>query len=59
VAVGELNPGGTVMVRGEYWKAVAPAHIEAAAPVRVMRIEGLTLRVDAVTSETAAKEESV
>jgi membrane-bound ClpP family serine protease len=46
-------------VRGEYWKAVAPAHIEAAAPVRVMRIEGLTLRVDAVTSETAAKEESV
>jgi membrane-bound serine protease (ClpP class) len=59
VAVGELNPGGTVMVRGEYWKAVAPAHIEAAAPVRVMRIEGLTLRVDGVTSETAAKEESV
>jgi membrane-bound serine protease (ClpP class) len=56
VTVGELNPGGTVMVRGEYWSAVAPARIAAAAPVRVTRIEGLTLRVDAIENEAAAKE---
>ncbi len=56
-AVGELNPGGTVMVRGEYWNAVAPSHVAAAAPVRVMRIDGLILEVDAVKSASATKEE--
>jgi membrane-bound serine protease (ClpP class) len=57
VAVGELNPGGTVMVRGEYWNAVAPSHIAAAAPVRITRVDGLTLRVDAVKNDAAMKEE--
>jgi membrane-bound serine protease (ClpP class) len=57
VAVGELNPAGTVMVRGEYWNAVAPSRIAAAAPVRVTRIDGLTLRVDALDNESTTKEE--
>jgi membrane-bound serine protease (ClpP class) len=57
VAVGELNPRGTVMVRGEYWNAVAPSHVAADAPIRVTRIDGLTLQVAAVANQTAAKEE--
>src|SRR5205823_541081 len=46
VAVGELNPSGTVLVRGEYWNAQAPGHIAASDPVRVTGIDGLTLRVE-------------
>jgi membrane-bound serine protease (ClpP class) len=57
VAVGELNPRGTVMVRGEYWNAVAPSHVAADAPIRVTRIDGLTLQVSAVANQSAAKEE--
>jgi membrane-bound serine protease (ClpP class) len=57
VTVGELNPGGTVMVRGEYWNAVAPSRIAADTPVRVTRIDGLTLRVAAADNESLTKEE--
>ena len=51
VAVGELNPSGTVMIRGEYWSANASARIEPAREVRVDGIDGLTLRVEAVRKE--------
>lgn len=46
VAVGELNPSGTVLVRGEYWRAQASARIPAGEPVRITGIDGLTLRVE-------------
>jgi membrane-bound serine protease (ClpP class) len=46
VAVGELNPSGTVLVRGEYWRAQASARISASEPVRITGIDGLTLRVE-------------
>jgi membrane-bound serine protease (ClpP class) len=46
MAVGELNPSGTILVRGEYWSAQASARVAASAPVRITGIDGLTLRVD-------------
>lgn len=46
VTVGELNPSGTVLVRGEYWKAHALERVAASEPVRITGIEGLTLRVE-------------
>jgi len=45
VAVGELNPLGTVLVRGEYWNARAPQRVSASEPVRITGIDGLTLLV--------------
>jgi membrane-bound serine protease (ClpP class) len=46
IAVGELSPSGTVLVRGEYWSALASARVAASAPVRITGIDGLTLRVE-------------
>jgi membrane-bound serine protease (ClpP class) len=46
VAVGTLDPSGTVLVRGEYWSALASARVAASAPVRITGIDGLTLRVE-------------
>ena len=46
VAVGEINPSGTVMVRGEYWNAVSAIRIGPAEAVRVVDSDGLTLRVE-------------
>ena len=46
VAVGELNLSGRVMVRGEYWNAVATTRVGPAERVRVTAAEGLTLRVE-------------
>jgi membrane-bound serine protease (ClpP class) len=45
VSVGELNPGGTVIVRGEYWSGLAAEPVAAATKVRVVSVEGLMLRV--------------
>ncbi len=46
VAVGQLDPSGTVLVRGEYWNAQASARVPASEPVRITGIDGLTLRVE-------------
>jgi membrane-bound serine protease (ClpP class) len=51
IAVGELSPDGTVLVRGEYWKAHASEQVPANEPVRVTGIRGLTLRVEQVRVE--------
>jgi membrane-bound serine protease (ClpP class) len=45
VAVGELNPSGTVLVRGEYWRALSSAPVSPSQPVRITGIDGLTLHV--------------
>jgi len=47
VSVSELNPAGMVMVRGEYWNALATARISPSEPVRITAIDGLMLRVEA------------
>ena len=41
-----LAPAGTVFVRGEYWDAVSSAPVEEGAPVRVVGVDGMTLRVE-------------
>ncbi len=46
VAVDELNPSGMVLVRGEYWKALASGRVAASETVRITGIDGLTLRVE-------------
>lgn len=46
VARTALEPEGQVLVRGEYWDAVAPGTIPAGARVRVKSVAGLKLLVE-------------
>jgi membrane-bound serine protease (ClpP class) len=46
VAQTALEPEGQVLVRGEYWSAVAPSSIPAGAEVRVKGVAGLKLQVE-------------
>ncbi len=48
VARTAIEPEGQVLVRGEYWDAVADAAIGAGARVRVTAVEALKLRVEPV-----------
>jgi membrane-bound serine protease (ClpP class) len=41
---------GLVFVRGELWRATSAGAIPAGAPVRVVRVDGLTLHVEPVES---------
>jgi membrane-bound serine protease (ClpP class) len=45
VARGALAPAGQVAVHGELWNAVADAPVEDGAPVRIVDVNGLTLKV--------------
>ncbi len=58
VAVGELNPAGTILVRGEYWNAQASGRVAASEPVRITGIDGLTLRVEALTGRIMPAKET-
>ena len=42
----EMHPGGQVLVRGEYWDAVASGSIPAGTRVRVKSVAGLKLVVE-------------
>ena len=53
VAVSELNLSGRVMVRGEYWNAVATTRVGPAERVRVTAADGLTLKVEPVSEQTS------
>jgi membrane-bound serine protease (ClpP class) len=44
-ARGALAPAGRVFVHGELWSAVAEAGVAAGAPVEVVGVDGMTLRV--------------
>jgi membrane-bound serine protease (ClpP class) len=46
IAQTALEPEGQVLVRGEYWNAIAPANIPAGAHVRVKGVAGLKLQVE-------------
>ncbi|HEX3178230.1 MAG TPA: nodulation protein NfeD [Methylomirabilota bacterium] len=52
VAYGPLTPTGQVKVHGEIWSAVADSPVADVAPVRVVSVDGLTLRV--VGNDTSA-----
>jgi membrane-bound serine protease (ClpP class) len=41
-----LHPEGTVRLRGELWRARSEAPIAAGEPVRIARVDGLTLEVE-------------
>jgi membrane-bound serine protease (ClpP class) len=45
VARGELAPAGQVLVQGELWRAVADGPVADGARVRVVDVDGLTLKV--------------
>jgi len=46
IAETALEPEGQVLVRGEYWDAIAPSNIPAGAHVRVRGVAGLKLQVE-------------
>lgn len=46
IAQTALQPEGQVLVRGEYWDAIAPSDIPAGAHVRVKGVTGLKLQVE-------------
>ena len=50
-ALTDLNPKGQVMLNGEYWKAVASTDVVEGAPVRVVKIDGLTAYVEPIEEE--------
>jgi membrane-bound serine protease (ClpP class) len=51
VARGPLTPEGWVTVQGEIWRAVADAGpIDDGTPVRIVDVQGLTLKVEKATS---------
>ena len=43
--IGVACAEGQILIRGEYWKAVSESPVEAGDRVRVMAIDGLTLKV--------------
>jgi len=45
VARSKLDPEGYVFVRGEIWKVIADQTIEIGEKIKVLKVEGLTLRV--------------
>jgi membrane-bound serine protease (ClpP class) len=46
VALTALSPQGKVFVRGEYWNAVSATPITPGTSIRVIGVQGLTLKVD-------------
>jgi membrane-bound serine protease (ClpP class) len=54
VARGPLSPEGQVAVQGEIWRAVADGPVEEGAAVRIVDVDGLTLRVVKAGSEGRA-----
>ncbi|MDQ1472013.1 MAG: hypothetical protein QOJ99_3493 [Bryobacterales bacterium] len=54
VTLRELNPCGTIVVRGEYWSACGSRHVAPGEPVRITGIEGLTLRVEPIATDQPA-----
>jgi membrane-bound serine protease (ClpP class) len=46
-----LAPAGKVFVHGEYWDAVSTAPVDPGAPVRVVAVDGMKLRVEPAPAE--------
>jgi len=57
IATGGLKSGveGMIRIHGETWRAVAEQDVAAGDSVRVLKIEGLKLRVEPAKSQSAAK----
>jgi membrane-bound serine protease (ClpP class) len=50
VALTALSPSGQVLVRGECWNAVSATPVPPGVSVRVIDVEGLTLKVEPASS---------
>jgi len=55
IARSALEPEGQVLVRGEYWDAVAAAPVPAGSQVRVRGVAGLKLRVEKAVAAPSAE----
>jgi len=53
VAIVEINPAGTVMVRGEYWSAVSATRIATSDPIKVTSVDGFTLTVEPAPAQVS------
>jgi len=54
-ALTDLNPAGKVFVHGEYWDAVAVGPVRQGRRVRVRRLDGMRLEVEALEEEESTK----
>src|SRR6266852_1159970 len=52
VALGDLTPEGRILVRGEYWNAVATTPLKGGDRVRVTAIDRLNLTVEPVQNQS-------
>ena len=55
VSVTDLSPAGKVLIGGEYWNAVSTREAPRGTAVRVLELDGLSLKV-APMQETGTKE---
>ena len=46
VARSDLDPAGKVFIHGELWNAIADREIASGTPIRVVAVDGMTLRVE-------------
>jgi membrane-bound serine protease (ClpP class) len=53
VVVKALDPAGTVRVKAEEWSAVAESYVAAGETVRITEVDGLELKVEPLTGQTA------
>jgi membrane-bound serine protease (ClpP class) len=54
VAKSDIHNDGKVLVHGEYWTASSPKPIPANSTVRVLKVHGLRIEVEAVDEGTLA-----
>jgi membrane-bound serine protease (ClpP class) len=52
LAMEDFQGEGTVLVRGELWKAIAPGPVRHGDKLKIKRIKGLVLNVVPVDSES-------
>ena len=53
-----LSPAGRVFVHGEFWDAVSSTPVEAGARVRVTAVDGLTVQVEPVATDSGASNDA-
>lgn len=57
VVVKALDPVGTVRINAEEWSAVADGHVAEGRTVRITEVDGLELKVEPLTGQTARSDE--
>ena len=47
-AVTDIHETGKVFIKGEYWDALSDAHVEKGRKVRIVKVEGLKIKVEEI-----------